>query len=327
MKRLVPLVVACGILACTKKADPAAPWLTAPDATTHARFFPISQGSTHGPAAGQQQVTTCNCCHADRSGAAQPAGSQCLYPPAASFTAYTCTGCHVAVGASGAYHDDIAGLATLPEHAGQAGFDPAQPLAFDKACRTCHPDGAAAAPAYHAQLFPIDGASTHAGIGCSSCHGTDRANLTQLQCASCHADSTKSPNFPTRHDPVGAVAILVQTTSAGGRCTTAALQTPANPVAANDDPRSCLDCHALSAPVPVSAHPTGDSTFGRREHQGAGCFTCHVATKQVTATVTPPATPPSGYPAVDFTQPSGTLDRTTTPGCITCHGPNGCVGP
>ena len=319
MKRLVPLVVACGILACTKKADPAAPWLTTPDLTTHsALFFPINSGDVHGPAAGQQ-LTTCNQCHADRSSGAAP------YPPSSSFKTYTCTGCHVAVGGTTVYHDDIAGLAALPEHVGQAGFDPTQPLAFDQACRNCHPDGSGV-PKYHAQLFPIDSASSHAGIGCSACHGTDRANLTQLQCASCHADSTKSTNFPTRHNPVGSVAILVQTNppaSAGAGCTTTALPTPANPVAPTDDPRSCLKCHALSAPIPVSAHPTGNSAFGTGPHQGAGCFTCHVATTQVTATVPAPTPAPSGYQAVDFTQPNPASQ--SSPGCATCHA-NGCGG-
>ena len=87
----------------------------------------------------------------------------------------------------------------------------------------------------------------------------------------------------------------------------------------------CLRCHARShvdhVEVP-GGHPTGDSAFGKGPHMAAGCFTCHVRTTQITASVTPPATAPSGYPAVDFDQPSNP-SRTSTPGCTTCHN-NGC---
>ncbi len=314
MKRLAPLAVLGALLACGQKKNTDAPWLTMPDAATHsARVFPVNAGNAHGPSTGQQQLTTCNCCHADRSAAPLPAGSQCHYPPAASFKTYTCTGCHVVVGSTGISHDDIAGLATLPEHAGQAAFDPTQPLAFDQACVGCHPEGAGAPPVYHGQLFPIDSASKHAGIGCSSCHGIGlRSNLANLQCAQCHA-----ANFPTQHSTVNGVAILVVLTPPPpANCTPSALPPLTSP--------DCLKCHALSAPIPVSAHPTTNSTFGTGRHEGAGCFTCHLATTQVTATVSPPTPAPSGYPTIDFTQPANP-SRTSTPGCTTCHS-YGCGG-
>ncbi len=325
MKRLAPLAAVCTLLACGSRKDASAPSLTMPDLAYHsAHYFPVSPGDVHGPAAGQP-LTTCNQCHADRSSGQPP------YPPSASFKTFTCTGCHVvADAASGVSHDDIAGLATLPDHAGQAAFDPAQPLAFDRACLGCHPDGRAEAPAYHAQLFPIDAASKHAGIGCSSCHGTNRADLTQLQCASCHADPTKSPTFPTRHDPVidasngGSIAILVELTPPPpASCTPAALPPLTSP--------DCLKCHALSHVDHVElspasgGHPVTDAAFGHDQHEGAGCFTCHVATTQITATVSPPTPPPSGDPAADFTQPSPASQ--SSPGCATCHsygcGPTG----
>ncbi len=323
MKRLAPLAVLCAVLACSNKASSTASWLTMPDLATHsALFFPVNPGDVHGPAAGQQQLTTCNQCHADRSGGVTP------YPPSQSFKTYTCTGCHVEVQpGTGIYHDDITALATLPDHAGQAAFDPTKPLAFDQACLGCHRDGSGAAPPpYHSQLFPIDSASKHAGIGCSSCHGATRADLTQLKCASCHADATKSPSFPTQHNPVNGVAILVVTNppSTPGTCPATALPTPANPVAATDDPRVCLRCHALSAPIPVSAHPTTNSTFGTGRHEGAGCFTCHQTPTQITATVTPPTPAPSGYPTIDFTKPANP-NPTSTAGCVNCH-QNGCGG-
>ena len=146
MKRITSLALLSALLACSKKSSDA-PWLTEPDLAIHsARFFAVSQGDPHGPTAGQP-LTTCNCCHADRSAAPQPAGAQCLYPPAASFKTYTCTGCHDVVDqATGITHDDIAKLATLPDHVGQAAFDPTQPLAFDKACFDCHRDGSGATP-------------------------------------------------------------------------------------------------------------------------------------------------------------------------------------
>jgi hypothetical protein len=324
MKRLAPLAALAALLACNQGRSTNASWLTMPDAASHsALYFPIAPGSTHGPAAGQQAVTTCNDCHADRStGSTYPPTTS----PAASFKTYTCTGCHVAVGGTGVYHDDIAGLGALPEHAGLAGFDPAQPLAFDRACRTCHPDGSAAPPVYHSQLFPIDAASKHAGIACSSCHGAVRADTSQLKCALCHADPSKSTTFPTRHGPVGNVAILVVTNppaATGQPCTTSPLATPANPVAASDDPRGCLLCHAVADPVPVSGHPTTNSSFGTGPHQGAGCFTCHIVKYQLTATVTPPTTAPAGYQTVDFSKPSPVSQ--STPGCATCHS-NGCGG-
>ena len=323
MKRLAPLASICALVACSSKTGSNASWLTMPDLATHsALFFPINQGDVHGPAAGQQ-LTTCNQCHADRLGT--PTGSPPQYPPSTTFKTYTCTGCHVVVGGGTIYHDDISGLAGLPEHVGQAGFDPTQPLAFDQACRNCHPDGSGVPP-FHPQLFPIDSASKHAGIGCSSCHGATRANVSQLQCATCHSDSTKSPSFPTRHDPVSGVAILVQTyppASAGAPCTTSAISPPSNPVAPTDNPGSCLLCHAVAAPVPVSAHPGGNTGFGTGPHQGAGCFTCHVVRYQLTATVTPPTLPPTGYQTVDFSKPSPASQ--SSPGCATCHA-KGCGG-
>ncbi len=323
MKRLAPLAAACALLACSPGKKASAPSNTMPDPAYHsAHYFPVSPGDVHGPPPGQP-LTTCNQCHADRSSGVEP------YPPSASFKTFTCTGCHVEV-QPGVLHDDIAGLAALPDHVGQAGFDPAQPLAFDQACLRCHPDGAGGTPpAYHAQLFPIDAASKHAGIGCSSCHGPTRADLAQMKCASCHADPTKSPAFPTLHPPVidaangGTIAILVELTPPPASCTPVALPPLASP--------DCLRCHALSHVDHVElspasgGHPVTDASFGHDPHEGAGCFTCHVATTQITATVSPPTPPPSGYPAADFTQPSPASP--SSPGCATCHsygcGPTG----
>jgi hypothetical protein len=312
MKRLAPLAAVCALLACSTRKETSAPSNTMPDPAYHsAHFFPVSPGSVHGPPPGQP-LATCNQCHADRSSGVPP------YPPSPSFATFTCTGCHVEV-QPGVFHDDVAGLAALGAHVGQAGFDPTQPLAFDQACLRCHPDGAGGTPpVYHSQLFPIDSASKHAGIGCSSCHGQVRADLTQMKCASCHADPMKSTPFP--HSPVigvnGTVAILVELTPPPASCTPVALP----PLQSLD----CLRCHALSHVDHVElTHPTGNTGFGNDIHSGAGCFTCHVATTQITATVTPPTPAPSGYPAADFTQPSPASQ--SSQGCATCHG-FGCGG-
>jgi hypothetical protein len=241
---------------------------------------------------------------------------------AADFTVVTCTGCHVQFTsittptAAAVWHDDSSGsLASY--HAGV----PVTGFATDAtSCLQCHPDGAGAPPPYHGQLFPVDAASKHAGIACGSCHGADRANTALLQCASCHADSTKSPSFPTVHDPVGSTTtVLASLTPPPASC---------QPVFFPPTSAQCLECHALSHVDLLASHPAGDNSFARSEHARAGCLTCHVVTKQVTA-----AGAPSSYTAVDFATFLGTLtnapisptDPIQVQGCYTCHG-YGCAG-
>jgi hypothetical protein len=209
------------------------------------------------------------------------------------------------------FHDDIGQLVTLTDHAGRPEFDPAQPLAFDQACLGCHRDGTGSTPPpYHGQLFPIDATSKHAGIACSSCHGATRDSLTDMKCASCHTDPARSPSFATQHAPVAGIAILVELTPPPASCTPVALPAPQSP--------GCLLCHAGSHVDHVElSHPTGNTAFGNDTHKGAGCFTCHVATMQVSATVTPPAVAPSGYTATDFNQPAQASQ--SSQGCATCH--------
>jgi hypothetical protein len=87
----------------------------------------------------------------------------------------------------------------------------------------------------------------------------------------------------------------------------------------------CLECHALSHVDLLASHPARENSFARSEHARAGCFTCHVVTKHVTAAVTPS---PSGYTAADFATFVGTLtnaplspnDPIQVQGCYTCHG-------
>ena len=264
----------------------------------HARF-PIGAGTTHSGAAGG----ACLSCH--------PAVRAAPKAFAADFTQPSCTGCHAQTAAG--FHDDGAALATFHTAQGVTGF------AFTTAdCLRCHPDGTGAgAPSYHPQLFPIGPGSKHDGIACSACHGANRADVAQLQCASCHADRTKSPNFPTQHPTASSIAILVvMTNPPAANC--AATPLPALTSA------DCLKCHALSNVDLVQSpgvHPGGDSGFGKSPHKGAGCLTCHQTTKKITAPVTPA---PAGYTTIDFTKPTNP-SRTSTAGCVNCHS-NGCGG-
>jgi predicted CXXCH cytochrome family protein len=258
--------------------------------TAHGAHFPIGTGQTHAGLAGGD----CLLCHA-----ASQATPKAF---AADFTQYDCYACHVQTSAG--FHDDPTVL--MSNHVGVT--PPFQPTSA--ACFGCHPSGAGA-PTFHPLLFPIDTASKHAGIACDACHAPNRADVVNMKCVSCHADPTKSPNFPTQHPPVGSVQILVQIEPP--TCTTTvSLGTLTN--------QDCLNCHALSQVTLVSTHPGGDTAFGTGRHQSAGCYTCHVTTKQITATGTPP---PTGYPTIDFTQPNPASQSST--GCAKCHS-NGCGG-
>jgi hypothetical protein len=236
---------------------------------------------------------------------------------AADFTVVTCTGCHVStaavVGGVKVFHDDATGLASFHTAQLVTGF------VFDTPhCLNCHPDGSGGAPSYHGQLFPVDAASKHAGIACSDCHSPSpapRSDITNMQCASCHADPTKSPSFPTVHDPAGSTTtVLAFLTPPPVSCT---------PVAFTPTSADCLSCHAQSHVDLFSAHPTSETSLGRSEHKRAGCLTCHVVTTHVSAAVTPA---PAGYDAIDFLTFVSTITGTPVSpsrgakGCFTCHG-------
>jgi hypothetical protein len=275
----------------------------------HTAFTPIETSGLHVGASGG----ACLSCHP--SNRTDPHKTF-----AADFTTVTCIGCHVStkalVGGVNVFHDDATGLASFHSAQLVTGF------VFDTPhCLNCHPDGSGGAPAYHGQLFPVDAASKHAGIACGDCHSplpAPRSDTSGMQCASCHADPTKSPNFPTVHDPAGSTTtVLAFLTPPPASCT---------PVVFTPTSTDCLSCHALSHVDLFSAHPADDSSLGRSEHKRAGCLTCHVVTKQVTA---PGA--PSGYTAMDFLTFVTTITGTpvspsrAAKGCFTCHG-YGCGG-
>jgi hypothetical protein len=260
--------------------------------------FPIGGTSFHAGAAGG----ACLACHPGQRAAPKAF--------AADFSTVTCVGCHVATPAG--FHDDPTALASYHATMGVTGFDPAPAR-----CLSCHPNGTGGAPPYHDQLFPIAAGTRHFGIACGACHGAVRTDVAGMKCASCHADASRSPSFPTTHPAVNGVAVLVELTAPPATCTPAAY----TPTSAD-----CLACHAQAIDYGQlsTTHPQGDTGFGKSRHKAAGCTTCHVVTKQVTATVTPPATPPSGYPAIDFRTFVGTGGAPTSPsqsaqGCRTCH--------
>jgi len=230
---------------------------------------------------------------------------------AADFTQPTCTGCHVStpalVGGVSVFHDDSTGMASFHTAQNVANFQ-----FTTAACLDCHPDGSGGAPAYHGQLFPIASGSVHFGIACGACHGPPpaaRSDLTSMQCVSCHQTR---PTYATAHSAPNGIAIFVALTPPPASCT---------PVAYTPTNQDCLKCHVQSYhfdPIQLSTvHPRGDSAFGQGEHRAAGCYTCHVQVTQVTATVTPPTTPPQGYPTIDFTKPSPASQ--SSQGCATCH--------
>jgi len=228
-------------------------------AGTPVTTFPIAPGSaSHG--------TTCLQCHtalrADRAWATD-------------FAAFDCLGCHA--------HADQA--ATTASHAGVTGF-----AYQSSACFGCHPDGVGAPPDHTPRFFPIGAGTRHAGITCRQCH-TDLGQPNDpaaFACASCHLASAADPGFSARHtSPASGVAILTVHTSAG---TTGPALTLTSP--------NCLRCHADAQVNAIAAHPGGESGFGTGEHRGAGCITCHRATRA--------------------DKPFGASFGSAT-GCVTCH--------
>lgn len=185
----------------------------------HQARFPIASGSaTH--------ATACLQCHT---------ASQAAKPWATDFATFDCTACHTRA-------------ATDPNHVGVAGY------AFSSAgCFSCHPGGAAGAPANHPSLFPIAAGTTHAGIACAQCHTdpANRASTATLACDSCHR--TRDAALATKHT---AATIPVPDYTASS---------PA-----------CLKCHWDGKAISGASHPIGEDTpAGQRQHRTAGCTRCH----------------------------------------------------
>lgn len=139
--------------ACSQGEDGAAPWLTAPDAVTHVRYFPLD-GTLH-------DGIDCNSCHGAFS----------------TFRQFDCVTCHD-------------GRSPTPDaiHLGNVAEYTSPPQSA--ACLRCHPTGTSIM-ADHGRFFPIGTGTSHV-LGCSQCHGSPRADLAQQKCNTCHvaADAT-----------------------------------------------------------------------------------------------------------------------------------------
>jgi predicted CXXCH cytochrome family protein len=193
----------------------------------------------------------------------------------ADFTSTNCVGCHdVVVGSAGgvnAIHGSASSLAPL--HTSVADFNALWTgPQLSAHCVICHSDGSAsgAAPANHEQLFPRGPTTSHAGISCSSCHtnAANKKDLTAFACAACHAGITTPKTLTAAHAITGyTITSYLTATTAGGTKTTV----PINMA----DSRSCLKCHADGQVDRITSHPSGNSSFGTREHRTAGCLTCH----------------------------------------------------
>jgi len=249
---LAALLSACG-------GGGSAPSLTAPTPASHARFFPIAEGDAHGPAAGQA-VVDCDACHQDKT----------TRTPSASFTTFTCTGCHVP--APVLFHDDLQALTTL--HQGSPAVAEitqrtGQPFdTLDASCRACHPQGIRDA-VDHALHFPLphgDGAGL-AVAACAECHvQRTSGRYLVMGCASCHP-----------HDLAATATAHAQVPDFLG---VTAGSTPAEKEAASG---RCVRCHGDGVvPVRLVGHAAVANGFpvgGSSVHTGPGarCLDCHPA--------------------------------------------------
>jgi cytochrome c554/c'-like protein len=257
---LAPAALLCGALllhGCTD-AGTSAPSITMPTAATHARFFPIAPGDAHALGSGTPAIA-CNSCHQDKLTGL----------PTASFTAFTCTGCHVA--APAVLHDDVAALTTFHQASAAVAAIFArtgQPFdTHDQACRACHPQGIRDG-VDHDLHFPLPHGD-RAGLvvaRCSDCHvSRGTGNYLVMGCAPCHA---RTAPVGTRH--VGVVDFV---------------DLPAGATQAQQDAASaaCVRCHGDGVvAVRVVGHAAAAQGFpigGGAVHDGASasCFACHPA--------------------------------------------------
>ncbi len=267
-------------------ADTSAPSLTMPTAATHAPFFPIAPGDVHALGSGTPAID-CNSCHQDKLTGL----------PTASFTRFTCTGCHVP--APGILHDDVAALTALHQASPAVAAVTArtgQPFdTADRACRACHPNGIRDA-VDHALHYPLPHGDA-AGLvvaRCSDCHVSRATGQYKVMgCAPCHA---RTAPVAARHAGVVDFADL-----------------PAGATQAQQDAASaaCVRCHGDGdVPATVRNHAARAKGFpldAGTVHGGAtaSCLSCHPALRA----------DPNKTLAADFKQSS----------CVGCH--TALVGP
>lgn len=269
------------LLHACSDAGSAGPSVTMPTAATHARFFPLAPGDVHALGSGTPAID-CNSCHQDKVTGL----------PSASFTTYTCTGCHVQ--APAVFHDDLAALAAFHEASPAVAAVTAktgQPFdTQDRSCRACHPNGIRDA-VDHALHFPLPHGD-QAGVvvaRCGDCHvARTSGNYLVMGCASCHP-----------HDDAATAARHAQVVDF--------VPLGAAPTQAERDAASaaCVRCHGDGAvPTTVAGHAAAAQGFpvgAGAVHTGpsASCLSCHPALRD----------DPNKSLAADFKQTS----------CVACH--------
>jgi hypothetical protein len=242
-----------------------APHNTMPTTASHAARFPIGPGEMHALGTATPPID-CNGCHYDKIAAR----------PTASFTEFTCTGCHVQ--APAILHDDLAALDTF--HRASAAVTAlsariGQPYdQHDAACRACHPQGIRDG-VDHVKHFPLPHQDA-AGVTvahCKDCHAQRATgNYRVMGCATCHPHGTAAAGtdatLAAKHASVpDFVALAAGATQAQQDAASAA----------------CIRCHGDgTVPVRVAQHSASANGFrigAGAVHAGpsARCLDCHAA--------------------------------------------------
>src|ERR1700730_14981881 len=197
------------------------------------------------PASGSH-FTACDQCHRARLGDPERANAEL------DLAGASCDVWHLPDGAGSilAAHQALGAPITTPYAAG----DPSNSIA----CLSCHPDGRAAQGnlPYHAGLFPIASADTHAlgksfavsgspiTLACATCH-QDMARRQDITCTTCHTPTGTNAAGPSPIDLAPAHARLGGTN----------WQAPVGPTP------QCLLCHANDFLERIQVHGRGSTAY------------------------------------------------------------------
>lgn len=254
------------------------------DPQTHARFFPLTHGASHGGftcaschvVPGDRKVVDCATCHEHAEATLAPLhaavdgwafdGRACLrchddghVNPVAAHAAFPitrgghaesfCLECHTTPSTAKPWTQDFRRFDCLGCH-GAAETDPhhAGVAGYTRAsasCYGCHTEGGAIDPAAHAAFFPIAAGTPHAGAACATCHA-DATSRKVVSCTTCHQHAATS--MATAHGMVGGYA------ATGAKC---------------------IACHADAQVDRIAAHLPFVLTAGA--HARRSCFECHPA--------------------------------------------------
>jgi predicted CXXCH cytochrome family protein len=291
LKSMSFVVVVLSLAGCSTQV-PVNPWMTMPDASAHAKHFPIAVGDTHGPAPGKA-VADCDACHAVKTSATTSV-------PSDTFKVFNCNNCHGVTLKSGVQHDGLLasfstwhnangvtgtnGFDATVAAANTLGYSPAvEPLSA--ACHHCHQNGIGVDHAARFILPHQDAAQTIVAK-CGDCHVV-AGDRKQLGCSACHP-----------HD-------LAASDTAHATLVPGYVKNGATPAEVQVASLLCARCHEDGKiPVRVAAHATAAGGFivGTGKHAGptgGACLTCHDQNK---------TTPPRTFVA-DFTSNN----------CVGCH--------